>query len=135
MLTEEKIREVIREEIKKALNPLRFLGDDELFGYSGISPEYTKQKNMVFLDDSNSYSSYNHPLYAFFQNGTNTNDELIPIKIIPNVELATNDFNLKITKEDLETIINFIRENKQNIIDLANEKIDIIEFLNTLVKI
>ena len=66
MLTEEKIREVIREEIKKALNPLRFLGDDELFGYSGISPEYTKQKNMIYLDDSNSYSSYNHPLYVFF---------------------------------------------------------------------
>ena len=71
----------------------------------------------------------------FFQNGTNTNDELIPIKIITNIELATNDFNLKISKKDLETIINFIRENKQNIIDLANEKINIIEFLNTLVKI
>lgn len=134
MLTEKEIRNIVNTEIDKYLqHPTKLIGKDEMFGYSSISPKDSGLNCYIFLDDSNSYKKYKHPLYVIFNNSSGKSDELIPISIEPTINIVNSNFKLNLSQLELNKIYKFIKTNKDLILKLANEEIDIFDFTELMV--
>lgn len=104
---------------------------DELFGYSSISSSESGLKVRIFVDDSSSYKHYDHSLYIFFINSYDEQStDLVPIG---QYGAIGNEVEVKISQNDLEDIRRFVKLNSTNILKLANEEIDIVDFSKLMI--
>lgn len=130
----EKLKLIIENAIKQELShPSKLIGRDEMYGYSSVDPSDSGLNVKIYLDDSHSYKTYNHPLYVFFDNGKNRSEELIPIMVENEPKLINNNFNLNISHFELKKIFKFIESNIELITELANEQIDIFDFYDSMI--
>ena len=132
LLSDERLEQIINA-VKKSQEQLNNykVTQDELFGYSCISPSESGLKVRIFVDDSSSYKHYDHSLYIFF---TNSYDEqstdLVPIG---QYGAIGNEVEVKISQNDLDDIRRFVKLNSTNILKLANEEIDIVDFSKLMI--
>ena len=143
----EEIRLKVREYIKKRLKKLSKNKDiipyedyliireeEEYWENHTFRKERTGLPVNITIDEWGSYKVYCHPLWLLFQNNYEdkfTNDvfpitiynDVLPISIENNPRLLT-DGKVNISNSDFQKIIEFVKTNKDILIDLANEKID-----------
>ena len=132
LLSNERLEQIINA-VKKSQEQLNNykVTQDELFGYSCISPSESGLKVRIFVDDSSSYKHYDHSLYIFFINSYDEEStDLVPIG---QYGAIGNEVEVKISQNDLEDIRRFVKLNSTNILKLANEEIDIVDFSKLMI--
>lgn len=132
LLSDERLEQIINA-VKKSQEQLNNykITQDELFGYSCISPSESGLKVRIFVDDSSSYKHYDHSLYIFFINSYDEEStDLVPIG---QYGAIGNEVEVKISQNDLEDIRSFVKLNSTNILKLANEEIDIVDFSKLMI--
>lgn len=132
LLSDERLEQIINA-VKKSQEQLNNykVTQDELFGYSCISPSESGLKVRIFVDDSSSYKHYDHSLYIFFINSYDEEStDLVPIG---QYGAIGNEVEVKISQNDLEDIRSFVKLNSTNILKLANEEIDIVDFSKLMI--
>lgn len=132
LLSDERLEQIINA-VKKSQEQLNNykVTQDELFGYSCISPSESGLKVRIFVDDSSSYKHYDHSLYIFFINSYDEKStDLVPIG---QYGAIGNEVEVKISQNDLEDIRRFVKLNSTNILKLANEEIDIVDFSKLMI--
>lgn len=132
LLSDERLEQIINA-VKKSQEQLNNykVTQDELFGYSCISPSESGLKVRIFVDDSSSYKHYDHSLYIFFINSYDEEStDLVPIG---QYGAIGNEVEVKISQNDLEDIRRFVKLNSTNILKLANEEIDIVDFSKLMI--
>ena len=118
------------------LKEYRMSNIDELFGYTRLDKVRTGLNVTLFADSTRAYKMYNHIPLLFARNGYNEAiKEYIPFSIAPHSQILDQGIDLKINYSDVFTIQNFIRENFRGLRDLANEKIDDVDFLSSIRKV
>ncbi len=87
---------------------------------------------MDILVDTDNISKYNnHPLWIYFFNGYDKNNsKVIPVVVSKNPYMPY-PVNLKITQQEYNEFIDFIKTCRTGLKMVANKKIDIIDLLNT----
>ena len=132
LLSDERLEQIINA-VKKSQEQLNNykVTQDELFGYSCISPSESGLKVRIFVDDSSSYKHYDHSLYIFFINSYDEEStDLVPIG---QYGAIGNEVEVKISQNDLEDIRRFVKLNSTNMLKLANEEIDIVDFSKLMI--
>ena len=132
LLSDERLEQIINA-VKKSQEQLNNykVTQDELFGYSSISSSESGLKVRIFVDDSSSYKHYDHSLYIFFINSYDEQStDLVPIG---QYGAIGNEVEVKISQNDLEDIRRFVKLNSTNILKLANEEIDIVDFSKLMI--
>lgn len=132
LLSDERLEQIINA-VKKSQEQLNNykVTQDELFGYSCISPSGSGLKVRIFVDDSSSYKHYDHSLYIFFINSYDEEStDLVPIG---QYGAIGNEVEVKISQNDLEDIRRFVKLNSTNMLKLANEEIDIVDFSKLMI--
>ena len=78
----------------------------------------------ILIDDGESYIIHEHPLFIYFQNGTQRTDGIIPVSVSPNPRIMIKNVpKLKISQKDLSDIFTFIRQNLSLLWKVANKEI------------
>lgn len=106
---------------------------DELIEYAKLTPEQTGLPVTIYVDDGGAYIRNKHQLWVLIQNNYNNKSDVFPI-IIEYKKEQIEYKEIKISKNDLNNILKFITNNKNLLIDLANDKISHINFYNKIVK-
>ena len=104
---------------------------DKLYEYMRLDATQTGLDNEILVDDCGSYKRDRHPLLIFV---SNDEKEYIPISVERNPQILDNDVRIKIPLTDIEKIKLFIIMNMELLRAFANEEIDAIEFLHSLIK-
>lgn len=104
---------------------------DEFYNFAGLSKERTGLSVNIFLDQSQSYKVYNHPLWVYITNGYSDNADYIPISV-DDLKVHCNNKDLKLYQSDLNQVLCFILLYKQEIYDIANENYELLDFIDTL---
>lgn len=108
--------------------------DMEFHDFLPLRPKETGVPVEILLDDGSSYQRHEHPLFAYFKNGYNREDDYLPISVSYNPQIMVANPKLKISNEDLDKVKSFISSNKNGIEDLANEVIRGREFYYNVMK-
>ena len=149
-ITKGKLTEIVSESIKTALYQpgaqntpffdsydsfLKFLKrSDNTIEYLYLSKEKTGLNVDIYIDDCSSYKRHQHPLWAYFCDGYSHNDRLIPISISKDPVIEIHNCDINLSSIDLNSVRRFIRQNLQLIKDIADERIDSVEFVTQITK-
>ena len=120
------------DEIKERKNFARTLGDEELSDCVTYMPSKdTKLPYDIIIDCGETYKYFKHPLCLYVVNGESNdpNTEVIPVTISKNPSVINGTNTLNVTP-----IINFIRDNEEYLIKLANLEISGPEFFDSYTK-
>jgi hypothetical protein len=92
----------------------------------------------LYLDDAGTWSKSGHWKRIKFQadksDSANTRS-MIPMSISDNPRILIKNPRLSLSADDIEKVKIFVKMNKDLLLQLADEKIDIVEFTNKMVKI
>ncbi len=86
----------------------------------------------IFVDDYFSYKRHDHPLWLYFRNGYNNENDYLPILINNSPIIPLKEYNLNISENDLSKIFTFIVTHLYSLINYANDKMDIDDFFEDL---
>ena len=102
---------------------------DNTFEFCFFSPEETGLDVEILLDESSNYYHDKHPLWLYFRNGYNLNENLIPV-IIHRYKPFILDENskIKISNKSLNEIYDFIKEYYFPIVEYGNGNITYDDF-------
>lgn len=92
----------------------------------------------IYVDDSMSYINGGHGKRIKFQPDTGNRPitrSMIPMSIEDEPRILINNPKTSLSYSDIEKIKNFVRINKQILLDLSDMKIDIGEFLKKMKKV
>jgi hypothetical protein len=107
--------------------------EDELIEYTFIDKNRYGLPVNCFADDDGAYKCHNHPLwFLMINNYGNDSLDMLPLSIDDNPNVLVSDYNLHIKESDFEIIKNFIRINKDAILQLSNGTLINTAFLNTV---
>lgn len=118
----------------EALKPLEYYRYEceETFYFSwAISTEESGLPVKIWIDEGFAYLKYKHPLWLYFRNGYNEDAELDPIVIGCN-PYRPYDTPLQITNEDFGTLLDFVCKFQHELLQVANMKYDINDFIENL---
>jgi hypothetical protein len=92
----------------------------------------------LYLDDAGSWSRAGHWKRIKFQ--PNTGDrpvigDMVPMSIDDNPQILVKNAKISLNAKQLEQIKNFVRVNKDLLLQLADAEIDIFEFGRKMVKV
>lgn len=107
---------------------------DGTMEYYYVSKEKSGLPVDIYVDDCSSYKRHNHPLWMYFCDGYSHNDKLIPISISANPTIVINDCDIDVPSVIFTSIRFFIQRNYRLLIDIADKRIDSVEFAKRLVK-
>lgn len=106
---------------------------DELYGYMWLKPNVTNIDVDMFVDDGEAYIRDNHAPLLFVRNGKGIKDsEFIPISISDTPIVLDKSITIKLNHSIIESVINFIKENKETLLSFANGKINAGDFTSKL---
>lgn len=132
----EQIRKIVREAINEVFNKTvnyKMQSTDELMEYAWIKPNISKLKLDIFVDDGFAYQRGQHPLILFARNGYDKScDTFIPITVCSEPRITDQDMDIFVNFEDIYAIQDFIELNYHLLVQLANEKISLDEFVINL---
>lgn len=145
-ITEKKSNQIIKECVSKVLSEtvtnayfdsyedfLSFLNDtDDTMEYYYVSKEKSNLSVDLYVDDCSSYKRHNHPLWMYFCDGYSHNDELVPISISNSPQIMIGNYTINLPTVEISRIIQFIKDNQNIIQDIADERINSIEFVNCI---
>lgn len=108
--------------------------DDYLFEMANVKKERTKLPMIVWLQIRHSMN-HNSPIIKF---ANNTSSSLVPcdlvsISISDNPEILSKNTKLKISQSDFEELRQWIIRNKENLLKLWNNEIDVGDFLDSMI--
>lgn len=118
----------------EALKPLEYYRYEceETFYFSwAIFTEDSGLPVKIWIDEGFAYLKYKHPLWLYFRNGYNEDAELDPIVIGCN-PYRPYDTPLQITNEDFGTLLDFVCKFQHELLQVANMKYDINDFIENL---
>ena len=111
----------------------RLKDTDELWGYMRLWKSQSGLDYDVFVDDCESYKSWNHPLCIIVLNNTDDNNhKYIPISVSANPMILNREAIAGVSKRSLREIKSFIRAHRILLRRLAQGKIGHIEFVDKL---
>ena len=105
---------------------------DELMEYSLLKPKFSGLNVDLYIDDGGAYIRHEHPLWVYFRNGYSKNDNVLPVSIDNNPQILVSNYNLNISKFDLDSIKEFIRQNANLLVSFANDELSHIEFFDNI---
>lgn len=110
----------------------------ELYEYATLESSQTNLPIRCYVDESGSYKRHHHPLWLYVANGYNHTPSVVPFSICgqqqPLFRNPKSD-KIRLSKEDVENVKQFIKLNLPSLIDLGEEKIDFDAFCKQLVPI
>lgn len=110
-----------------------FLKDtDDTMEYYYVSKEKSNLSVDLYIDDCSSYKRHNHPLWIYFCDGYSHNDELVPISISDSPQIMIENYTTNLPPVEISRITQFIKDNQNIIKDIADERINSIEFVNSI---
>lgn len=118
----------------EALKPLEYYRYEceETFYFSwAIFTEDSGLPVKIWIDEGFAYLKYKHPLWLYFRNGYNEDAELDPIVIGCN-PYRPYDTPLQISNEDFGTLLDFVCKFQHELLQVANMKYDINDFIENL---
>lgn len=118
----------------EALKPLeyyRYECEETFFFSWAISTEESGLPVKIWIDEGFAYLKYKHPLWLYFRNGYNEDAELDPIVIGCN-PYRPYDTPLQIINEDFGTLLDFVCKFQHEMLQVANMKYDINDFIENL---
>lgn len=118
----------------EALKPLgyyRYECEETFFFSWAIFTEDSGLPVKIWIDEGFAYLKYKHPLWLYFRNGYNEDAELDPIVIGCN-PYRPYDTPLQITNEDFGTLLDFVCKFQHELLQVANMKYDINDFIENL---
>jgi len=104
---------------------------EELWEYLTIETYKAKLPVSIYVDDSSSYRRRNHPMWLYFRAFYKRNI-FLPMSIGDNPTISIKNPKMGISESDLMKIKKFIVLNKDILMQLANEEINDIEFLDAM---
>lgn len=132
----DKIQKIVRAAINEVLNEAltyKMQSTDELMEYAWIKPNVSNLKLDIFVDDGFAYQRGRHPLILFARNGYNKScDTFIPITICSEPRIIDQDMDIFVNFEDIYAIQDFIELNYHLLVQLADEKISLNDFVTNL---
>ena len=143
----EQIRLAIREYFyNKSLNKWledhdwwRYKNQDpmELYEYATLESSQTNLPIRCYVDEGLSYKRHRHPLWLYVTNGYNHTPSIIPFSICANPTTLFNskDSNVRLSRQDINKVRQFIRLNLKNLIQLGEGKIGFDAFCAILIPI
>lgn len=98
--------------------------DTETMEFFLLRPQDTGLSVRLLIDDGGSYIEHNHPLFVYFQNGTDRSDDIIPVSVSSDPKIMIRDVPLlKISKQELSRIFKFVKTNSKLLCQAANGEI------------
>jgi hypothetical protein len=91
----------------------------------------------LYLDDSMSYKGGGHGKRIKFQPDKGDRPitrNMVPMSISDNPEILEKNVKISISNSDINKIKNFVKLNKDNLLDLSDMKIDFQDFLDRMKK-
>jgi hypothetical protein len=112
----------------------KYLDDeDELIEYTFIDKKRFHLPVNCFSDDDGVYKLHNHPLWFLMCNGYGRYDfDVLPLSVDDDPKVLINNYKLNISDSDFGIIREFIKSNRDAIIQLANGIIRNTEFLKVV---
>lgn len=111
----------------------RLKDTDELWGYMRLWKSQSGLDHDVFVDDCESYKSWNHPLCIMVLNNKYVSKhKYIPISVSANPMVLDGEAIDGISKRSLRKIKSFIKTNRLLLRSLAQGKIGHIDFVDKL---
>ena len=107
---------------------------DELMEFYSLKPELTGIPVLLKIDDGGSYIRHDHPIWVYLKNGYNQFEDFLPISVCENPEFLIANPILKIDKDVIGKTFDFIKEYRKELIDIANEKLESIDFEDIIVE-
>lgn len=109
---------------------VRFLDKtDSTFEFNYFGQNETDLSVGLYLDDCRSYERNKHPLFMLFVDGMGKDDNVVPVLVSDDPKIMIRNYDVKISENELNTVFQFIKINKKLIEDLANEKINDVDFV------
>lgn len=105
---------------------------DELMEYSLVKTKFSGLCVDLYADDGGAYKRHKHPLWAYFRNGIKKTDNVLPISVDDNPQLLICNHKINISENIYKDICNFIKSNKDLLIDFANDQLGHKEFFDRL---
>ena len=106
----------------------------ELIEFSLLRTKYSGLNIELFVDDGFSYIRHEHPLWVYFRNGYLKTDNVLPISIEKNPVVLLKEYQLNITPSDFQSIIWFIKENRDLLIAFSKAQLKHIDFFTKIKK-
>lgn len=133
-ITEENIRFVVKETIKKIIAENAKIEDlDKLDEYMWLKTSVTHLSVDLFADDCGAYKRYGHDLLLYARNGYGKNiEEFIPFSISMSPIVLDDDIEFNISYNEIFEIMDFIQLNCNLLFKLSEGKISQINFLENL---
>ena len=100
---------------------------DELMEYCLLQKSDTGLPVYCFADDGGSWKRRNHPLWFLMVNGYDKTDEVIPFTVSDYPKMV-GQYDLKVSKGDINKVMNFIIQNRKGLTALGNNEISNDEF-------
>lgn len=127
----EAINDFVEETIKSTEYKMRHL--DELYGYMWLKSDISNINVDIFIDDGKAYIRDNHIPLLFVRNGHNKSvSEFIPISISDSPTILDKGLKINIDTVIIDQIINFIKINKDTLLDMANGKLSASDFASII---
>lgn len=108
---------------------------DDLLEYCRLRPSDTGLGVNIFLDDGGAYQRNNHPLQVYMQNDYGDVSNVLPIDVEESSPNTLPPTNVAISFADYQKVLEFIRKNKDQIKQLADGKIEHLDFLRSIQRI
>lgn len=107
--------------------------DDCLFEMANLSQSDTKLPMIVWIQVKQPMK-HNSPRMKFTNNTTKSllPNDLVPISISNNPKILSKNTKLKISQSDFEELRQWIIRNKENLLKLWNNEIDVGDFLDSM---
>jgi hypothetical protein len=108
--------------------------EDRMGGFVGLRGETTGLPVYIYVNQCCFYNPIEHPLWIYFQNDyeeRNGYNQFLPMSVHDNPRVMC-DKKIRLKSNDLEKIAKWITINKQELIDLSEEKISDTEFFNSI---
>lgn len=102
---------------------------DGTMDYSYMSKDETGLNVDLYVDVCGSYKYYMHPLWVYFCDGYEHDGPLVPITISEDPTIEICGYNINLTQEDFNAILDYIKKYSCELVELGNKKITDIEFL------
>ena len=125
-LNEDNIKQMVEESVKQILQEkYNITSAEEIMEYMWLKPKFTNLKVDIFVDDGQSYLRHNHVPIVFARNGYDKSvSEFIPFLLSKRPIVLDDEMDFNISYDDIFDIQDFIVNNLDLLLKLANGEID-----------
>jgi len=108
--------------------------DDDNYYFCALSGDKTGLPLTIYIDQGRFVRSLKHTLWVYIPVCYDYIETVVPITVDDNPRLLCDPDKLKVSMDDIQTIISFIKVNRKHLENIADGIEDIVEFVNSLEK-